>query len=286
MKSYKPTSNPRRQMTTVSYGDHLTVSKPHKALTTGLRSHAGRNSFGRITAYYKGGGNKRAYREIDFVYNKFDIPATIKTVEYDPYRTAFISLVTYKDGEKRYVVLPKSLKVGDTFVASEKADIKPGNRLPLKNIPVGTFIYNIEVKPRGGAKLVRAAGNYAKVIAQDAGYTLIKLPSTEIRKVNDTCWASIGEVSNDENWLTVVGKAGRSRWLGIRPKVRASAKNPVDHPYGGGEQKSGRGRRRAITRTGRMVGKGQKSRHPKKYSNVFIVSRRQVGKNKGETSTN
>jgi large subunit ribosomal protein L2 len=267
-------------MTTISYSRYLTVSKPEKSLTHGINKRAGRNSSGRVTMPYQGGGNKHLYRDIDFVYNKIDIPATIKTVEYDPNRTAFISLVTYKDGEKRYVVLPKSLKVGDTFLVSEKADIKPGNRLPLKNIPVGAFIYNIEVKPKGGAKLVRSAGNYAKIIAHDAGYTLIKLPSTEVRKINENSWASIGEVSNDENWLVNIGKAGRNIWLGKKPKVRASARNPVDHPYGGGEQKHGRGRRRAITRTGLPVGKGQKSRRAKKYSNIFIVSRRQVGKDK------
>lgn len=278
MKTYRPTTKSRRQMSTISYGQHLTASEPHKALTKGYKRDVGRNSRGRITTRHHGGGHKRLYREIDFVYNKINIPAKITSVEYDPNRTGFIALVTYADGEKRYVLAPKSLKVGDTFLVSDKADIKPGNRLPLKNIPVGTFVYNIELKPKGGAKLGRAAGNYAEVIAQDAGYTQIKLPSTEVRRIIDTAWASIGEVSNEENRLVNLGKAGRSRWLGIRPTVRGTAMNPVDHPYGGGEGRQGRGTRRAKSIYGKPTGKGQKSRRAKKYSNVFIVSRRKVGK--------
>ena len=278
MKSYNPTSNPRRHMTTVSYGNFLTASKPTKALTKGLNRRAGRNSFGRVTMNYQGGGHKRSFRDIDFLFDKKDIPAKILTVEYDPNRTGFIALVCYKDGEKRYVLMPNSLKVGDTFIVSENAELKAGNRMPLKKIPVGTFVYNVEVQTNGGAKLARSAGNYVEVAAQDGAETHLKMPSTEIRKVSSECWASIGSVSNEENWLVNIGKAGRNRWLGKKPKVRASARNPVDHPYGGGEGKQGRGRRRAITRKGRPVGKGQKSRHPKKYSNVFVVSRRKVGK--------
>jgi large subunit ribosomal protein L2 len=242
----------------------------------------GRNNAGRISVRHKGGGNKRVFRDVDFLYNKYDIPATIQTIEYDPNRTGFIGLVCYKDGEKRYIVVPKSSKVGDTFIVSEKADVKVCNRLPLKKMPVGTLVYNVELKPRGGAKLARSAGNYLEVIGQDAGFTFIKLPSTEVRKVDDNSWATVGSVSNDENWLVNVGKAGRSRWLGIRPTVRGSAMNPMDHPYGGGEGRQGRGTRRAKTLWGRPVGKGQKSRAPKKYSNVFIVSRRKVGKKKSE----
>jgi large subunit ribosomal protein L2 len=215
---------------------------------------------------------------VDFSYNKVNIEGTIKTVEYDPNRSGFISLVNYKDGEKRYQLLPKSLEVGATIVAGEKAPLTPGNKLPLHNIPVGTFIYNIEVKPKGGAKLVRSAGNYAEVVAQDAGYTQIKLPSSEVRKIIDTCWATIGEVSKDEHRLVSFGKAGRSRWKGIRPTVRGTAMNPVDHPHGGGEGRQGRGRRRAISIYGKPTGKGQKSRRAKKYSNQLIVSRRKVGK--------
>jgi large subunit ribosomal protein L2 len=240
----------------------------------------GRNNRGRITTRHKGGGNKRMYRDVDFVYNKKDIPAKITTIEYDPNRTAFIALAVYADGEKRYVVVPKSVKAGDSFLVSEKAEIKLGSRLPLRNIPVGTFVYNIEIKPEGGAKLVRSAGNYAEVIAHDEGYAQIKLPSSEVRKIIDTAWACVGEVSNDENWLQNLGKAGKSRWMGIRPTVRGTAMNPVDHPHGGGEGRQGRGRRRAISIYGKPTGKGQKSRKPKKYSNRLIVSRRKVGKKK------
>ena len=213
----------------------MTVSEPLKALTKGYKRHVGRNVQGRLTTRHKGSGVKRLFREVDFNFDKKDIPATVMTVEYDPNRTGFISLAQYADGEKRYVLLPKSLKAGDTFIVSEKAQVKPGNRMPLKRIPVGTFIYNIEIEPRGGAKLGRSAGNYAEVIGNDQGYTMIKLPSTEVRKVNELSWATVGEVSNDENHLVNIGKAGRNRWLGIRPTVRGSVQNPVDHPYGGGE---------------------------------------------------
>jgi large subunit ribosomal protein L2 len=219
-------------------------------------------------------------RTVDFDYNKRNIPARVETLEYDPYRSGFIALVCYADGERRYVLAPRSLKRGDTVIVSEKAPITPGNRLPLGKIPVGTFIFNIEIKPGSGARMARAAGNYAEVIAQDAGYTHVKMPSTEVRKVLDTAWASVGEVSNQEHRLVSLGKAGRSRWLGIRPTVRGSAMNPVDHPHGGGEGRQGRGRRRAVSAWGRPTGKGQKTRTPKKYSNFFIVSRRKVGKNR------
>ena len=267
-------------MTTISYGEILTVAEPHKALTGGFMRHVGRNNRGRLTTRHKGGGHKRLFRDIDFTLEKRDIPAIVETIEYDPNRTGFVALVCYKDGERRYVLLPKSLKVGDTFLISENAPVTPGNRLPLKKIPVGTFIYNVELKQFGGAKIGRSAGNYAEVIGHDNGYAHIKMPSTEVRKIIDTAWASVGEVSNEENRLVNIGKAGRSRWLGIRPTVRGSVMNPVDHPYGGGEGRQGRGLRFAKTRWGKHVGKGQKSRTPKKYSNVFIVSRRKVGKNR------
>lgn len=265
-------------MSHVSFRSVITASEPHKALTHGFYRASGRNNTGRVTTRHKGGGHKRAFREIDFVYDKKNIPAKVVTVEYDPNRTAFIALVNYADGEKRYVVLPKSVRPGDSFVVGEKAELKPGNRLPLQNIPVGTFVYNLELRPQGGAKLVRSAGNYAEVVAQDNGYTQIKMPSSEVRKIIDTAWASIGEVSNDENRLQNYGKAGRSRWMGIRPTVRGTAMNPVDHPHGGGEGRQGRGRRRAISVYGKPTGKGQKSRRAKKYSNTLIVSRRKVGK--------
>jgi large subunit ribosomal protein L2 len=264
-------------MTTVSYRGVLTASEPHKPLTRGFSRGTGRNAFGRITSGHKGSGHKRSYREIDFVYDKMDIPAKVQTIEYDPNRSGFIALVAYRDGAKRYILVPKSVKVGDTFIVSEKADLVPGNRLSLKNIPVGTFVYNIEIKPRAGAKLVRSAGTYAQVIAHDGGFTSIKLPSTEVRKVVDTCYASVGEVSNEEYHLRNLGKAGKSRHLGRRPKTRAMAMNPVDHPYGGGEGAQPRGTRRPKTKHGKTTG-GHKTRSPKKYSNVHIVSRRVVRK--------
>lgn len=282
MKFYRPTSPSRRNMSTVTYRGVITTAKPEKSLTKGRSGSAGRNNRGRITAKHQGGGNKKLFRNVDFLYEKKNIPAKVLTVEYDPYRTGFIGLVSYKDGEKRYVLLPKDIKVGDTFTVAEDAELKAGNRVPLKKIPVGTFVYNVEIKVGGGSKLCRSAGNFGQIVANDAGYVHIKLPSTEIRKVPENAWACIGSVSNEEQWLVNIGKAGRSRWLGIKPKVRASAMNPVDHPYGGGEGRQGRGLRFAKTATGRHVGKGQKSRTPKKYSNHLIVSRRKVGKAKAE----
>ncbi len=278
MKKYKPTTPGRRGMTGISYRNILTASKPHKALTRGVNRSVGRNNAGRITVRHKGGGHKRVWREISFRYDKLDIEATVKTIEYDPNRTGFIALVSYKDGEKRYLLLPKSVKVGDKIIASEDAVIKVGNSLPLKKIPVGAFVYNVELKPESGAKLARSAGNYAEVIANDDGFVHLKMPSSEIRKVSEKAWASIGEVSNDEHRLVNIGKAGRARWMGRRPTVRGSAMNPVDHPHGGGEGRAGRGRRRAVSMWGKPTGKGQKTRTPKKYSNKFIIKRRKVGK--------
>jgi len=265
-------------MTTLPYRELLSGDAPHKPLMKKSRSKGGRNAFGRITTRHQGGGHKRCLRDVDFAYNKKNIPAKIETVEYDPFRSAFIGLALYRDGERRYVILPKEVKVGSSFVVAPDAPLVPGNRLPLGKIPVGTFVYNIELSPEAGAVLVRSAGNFAEVVAHDSGYAQIKLPSTEIRKVSDLCWASIGTVGNEESNLVVIGKAGRSRWMGIRPTVRGTAMNPVDHPYGGGEGKQGRGMKRAKTLWGKPSGKGQKTRTPKKYSNVFIVSRRKVGK--------
>jgi large subunit ribosomal protein L2 len=278
MKKYKPTTPSRRHMTSVSFRKHLTAAKPHKALTKGRKRAVGRNNSGRITTRHKGGGVKRLYREIDFTYNKRDIPARIETIEYDPNRSAFIALVCYRDGERRYVVVPQGISVGDEFVVAEKATVTPGNRLPLGNIPVGTTVYNVEIKPGSGAKLIRSAGNGAEVIAQDQGYTHLKMPSSEVRKVLSTAWASIGMVSNEEHRLVTIGKAGRSRKMGIRPTVRGTVMNPVDHPHGGGEGRQGRGHRRARSIYGKPTGKGHKTRRPKKYSNSLIVSRRKVGK--------
>lgn len=284
MKFYKPTTKSRRMFSTVSYRGVITTNVPFKPLTKGFKRDVGRNNAGRVTMPGKGGGNRRSYREIDFKYDKRDMPARIESVEYDPNRTGFIGRVLYPDGERRYVLLPKGFTVGDTFLVSENAPLTPGNRLPLRKIPVGTFIFNIELKPQGGALLARSAGNYAQLVAIEGEWAQVKLPSTEVRKVSANSWACIGAVSNEESHLVNLGKAGRSRWLGIKPKVRGTARNPVDHPYGGGEGRQGRGRRRAITRTGWAVGKGQKSRRAKKYSNVFIVSRRKVGKKGQETA--
>lgn len=280
MKSYKPTTKSERQHTSIEYRKLLSGHKPHKALLKGARSFGGRNSFGRITVRHQGGGHKKNHRLVDFRFDKKDIPAKITSIEYDPFRSAFIGLAVYKDGEKRYVVLPQKVKVGDTFLVSETAPLTPANRLPLGNMPVGTFVYNIELRPGEGGVIARSAGNYCEVIAQDAGYTHLKMPSTEVRRVISTAWASIGEASNEEHRLVNLGKAGRSRWMGVRPTVRGTAMNPVDHPHGGGEGRQGRGSRRQKTMWGKPAGKGQKTRHPKKYSNVFIVSRRKVGKRK------
>ncbi|OHA60993.1 MAG: 50S ribosomal protein L2 [Candidatus Vogelbacteria bacterium RIFOXYD2_FULL_44_9] len=277
MKKYQPTTPSRRGMSVVSYRGVLTTDTPHKALTTGGKRDVGRNNRGRITVRHKGGGHKRAYREIDFTFDKKDIFAKIETLEYDPNRSGFIALICYRDGERRYILAPTTVKVGDMIMTSDKADIKPGNRLPLAKIPVGTFVYNVEVKPKGGAKLARSAGAYAEVLASDAGYTNLKMPSSEVRKISEQAWASIGSVSNEEYRLANYGKAGRSRWKGIRPTVRGSAMNPVDHPYGGGEGAQGRGTRRPKTAWGKVTG-GRKTRRPKKYSNVLVVSRRKVGK--------
>jgi large subunit ribosomal protein L2 len=280
MKKYNPTSAGRRGMTVIEYRKKLsgTSNNPHKPLTKGKRSTGGRNSQGRTTMWYRGNGNKRAYREIDFKFNKLEVPARIETIEYDPYRTGFVALALYADGERRYILVPQRMQVGDTFVVSEKAKIVTGNRLPLSKIPVGTFVYAVELRPGRGAAIARSAGNYAEVVAQDAGYTQVRLPSTEIRKIVSTAWASIGEVSNEENRLVSIGKAGRARHMRLRPKTRGTAKNAVDHPYGGGEGVQPRGHKRARTAQGRPTGKGQKSRRPKKYSNQFIVSRRKLGK--------
>jgi len=279
MRKYKPTTPSRRQMTTVSYRKVLTTDKPYKPLTTGFKRAVGRGSSGRITTRHKGGGHKRLYRDIDFKYDKKDVQAKVETIEYDPNRTAFIALVLYRDGERRYVLVPADMHVGDTFIVSEIGDVKTGNRMLLKNIPVGTLVYNVELKPSGGAKAARGAGSYAEVLSNDAGYTTLKMPSSEIRKVPEKCFASIGTVSNEEYRLTTLGKAGRSRWLGIRPTVRGSAMNPVDHPYGGGEGRAGRGRRRAVSKWGKPTG-GVRTRRVKKYSRKLIIQRRKIKKKK------
>jgi len=277
MKKYRPYTKSRRHMTTVSFKDKLTVSEPHKALTQGGKRYMGRNNAGRITVRHKGGGHKRLYRAVDFTYKKL-VPAVVETVEYDPNRSGFIGLLLYKDGERRYALLPGTVAVGNAIITAEDAPATPGNRTQLKNVPIGGFVYNVELKPGNGGKLGRSAGTHIEVIARDNGYVDLKMPSSEVRKVLETCWATVGEVSNDEHHLVTLGKAGRSRWKGIRPTVRGTAMNPVDHPHGGGEGRQGRGLRRAKTLLGKPSGKGQKTRTPKKYSNYLIVSRRKVGK--------
>ena len=280
VKKYKPTSAGRRDGSVIEYKKKLTSTKsnPLKGLTKGKRSTGGRNSDGRITTHYRGGGNKRTYRLIDFKYDKIDVPATVESLEYDPNRSGFIALICYADGERRYILAPQKLKAGDTVVSSETAKVKAGNRLPLHAIPVGTFVYNVEINPGAGARLARSAGNHAEVVAQDAKHTTLKMPSSEIRKVLRTAWASVGSVSNEEYRLVSIGKAGRARHMGLRPKTRGAAKNAVDHPHGGGEGKSPRGHRRQRTKQGRPTGKGQKTRSPKKYSNKLIVNRRKPGR--------
>ncbi len=222
---------------------------------------------------HQGGGNKKFYRLIDFKQDKLDIPARVETIEYDPYRTAFIAKIVYKDGERRYILASKELKAGNEIIVSENAPLKDGNRLALKNIPVGYFVFNIELNPKKGGQLSRSAGSYAQVLAQEGNYTNIKLSSGEVRKVLSEGYASIGQVSNQEYNLTNIGKAGRSRHLGIRPTVRGTAMNPVDHPYGGGEGKQPRGTRRPKTIWGKVTG-GRKTRNKKKWSSKLIVKRR------------
>ncbi|MDP2598978.1 MAG: 50S ribosomal protein L2 [Candidatus Liptonbacteria bacterium] len=272
MKFYKPTSPSRRSMTNVDYS---TLSKvaPHKPLLKKLASNSGRNSQGRITMRHQGGGNAKLYRMVDFKQSEFmNISGKVETLEYDPYRTAFIAKVSY-NGAYRYVLAPHGLAVGDTIVTSEAAPLKMGNRLKLKNIPIGYQVYNIELKPGRGGQMARSAGSYVEVLANADGYTDLKLSSGEVRRALWDGFASLGQVSNPEHNLVVIGKAGRSRWLGIRPTVRGKAMNPVDHPYGGGEGSQPRGTRKPKTKWGKVTG-GHKTRNPKKWSNQLIVSRR------------
>lgn len=279
MKKFKPTTPSLRQTAIVTYRGVLTTNEPLKSLTRGFRRGSGRNAFGRITTRHKGGGHKRSFREIDFRMEKVGIPAKIETIEYDPNRSGFIGVICYADGERRYNLLPHGLKVGDTIMTAEDAPVKTGNRIPLRKAPVGTFVFNVELQPQGGARIARSAGNYAEVVANNSGQTHLKMPSGEIRKVSENAWASIGAVSNEEYKHRNLGKAGRSRWLGIRPTVRGSAMNPVDHPYGGGEGRQGRGTKRPKTKWGKVTG-GRRTRSPKKYSNNLIVARRKTKKSK------
>lgn len=272
IKSYKPTSPSRRQMTVTDYSE-LSKVAPEKSLLASLDKKAGRNSYGRITVRHRGGGNRRKYRIIDFKRDKQGMNATVTTLEYDPNRSAFIALVTYEDGEKRYIIAPYGLKVGDVVRAGSDADIKPGNALALADIPVGTFIHNLELYPGKGAQLVRAAGNMAQLMGKEDEYALVRLPSGEMRKIAAECMATIGQVGNIDHENVNLGKAGRTRHKGIRPTVRGSVMNPNDHPHGGGEGKSPVGRPGPVTPWGKPA-LGYKTRVTHNRSDKFIVKRR------------
>ncbi|MCC6405362.1 MAG: 50S ribosomal protein L2 [Candidatus Yanofskybacteria bacterium] len=273
MKDYKPTTPSRRHAQGYDFSNLTKSAKPLKSLTGGRHRKVGRNNQGRVTSMHRGGGVKRLYRWIDFKQNKFDIPAKVAAIEYDPNRTSRIALLNYRDGEKRYILAPQELNVGDTVVTAEKTPVRPGNRMKLRNVPQGTLVHNIELRPGQGGLIVRSAGTGAMVLAHDGALTQVQLPSSEMRLVLGECYASIGQLSNAEHMTIALGKAGRSRWLGRRPKVRGTAKNPVDHPYGGGEGRQGRGTRRPKTMHGKTTG-GHKTRNPKKKSAKFIVRRR------------
>ena len=271
VKTYKPTTPGRRQMTTPSF-EEITKKSPEKSLIFTKKKHAGRNSYGKITVRHRGGGNKIKYRIIDFK-RQNDAPATVLAIEYDPNRTAYIALIEYEGGKKAYIIAPVGLKVGDVIYSGETADIKPGNTLPISCIPTGTFIYNIELYPGKGAQLVRSAGNMAQLMAKENGYALIRLPSGELRNVSEKCMATIGVVSNSDHANVNYGKAGRVRHMGVRPTVRGSVMNPCDHPHGGGEGKSPVGRPGPVTPWGKPA-LGYKTRKQNNRTDKFIVKRR------------
>ena len=272
IKSYNPYTPSRRHMTGSDFSE-ITTSTPEKSLTVSLKKNAGRNNQGKITVRHRGGGSRRKYRIIDFKRNKDGIPATVKTIEYDPNRTANIALLSYADGEKRYILAPKGLKVGNTVVSGADADIKPGNALPIANIPLGTIIHNIELKPGKGGQLVRSAGNGAQLMAKEGNYAQVRLPSGEVRMVRIECRATIGEVGNADHANISIGKAGRKRHMGWRPTVRGSVMNPNDHPHGGGEGRAPIGRKGPVTPWGKPA-LGYKTRKKNKDSNKYIVRRR------------
>ncbi len=270
--NYKPTTNARRNMSVTDYSG-LSKVAPEKSLLAPLNKKSGRNSYGRITVRHRGGGNRRKYRIIDFKRQKFDMPATVLTLEYDPNRSAHIALVQYEDGEKRYIIAPQGLKVGDKVVSGTGADIKPGNALPLANIPTGTFVHNVELYPGKGAQIARAAGNMAQLMAKEGGMALLRLPSGELRNVPQNCMATIGQVGNIDHENVKIGKAGRKRNMGWRPTVRGSVMNPCDHPHGGGEGKSPVGRPGPVTPWGKPA-LGYKTRKHHNRSDQYIVKRR------------
>ncbi len=271
IKTYRPYTETRRFQTALTF-DEITTSEPHKPLLEPKNRISGRNSLGRLTIRHRGGGHKRFYRIIDFKRDKLGIPARVATVEYDPNRSAFIALLHYADGDKRYILQPVGLKVGDKVVAGPEADIVVGNALPLKNIPTGTMVHNVELRPGRGGQLARSAGSSAQLLAKEGDYAQLRLPSGEVRKVHMECMASIGQIGNVDHENISIGKAGRKRWLGIRPTVRGVAMNPVDHPHGGGEGKTSGGRN-PVTPWGQPT-RGYKTRN-KKQTDRFIVKRRQ-----------
>ena len=272
IKVYKPTGNARRNMSTTDYSG-LSKCGPERSLLVPLNKKSGRNSYGRITVRHRGGGNRRKYRIIDFKRDKFDVPATVETIEYDPNRSAHIALVKYEDGEKRYILAPADLKVGDKVISGTAVDIKTGNALPLTSIPVGTIVHNVEMYPGRGGQLARAAGNSAQLMAKEGVYALLRLPSGELRNVPVGCMATVGQVGNLDHENVKIGKAGRKRHMGWRPTVRGSVMNPCDHPHGGGEGKSPIGRPGPVTPWGKPA-LGYKTRAKKKASNKMIVKRR------------
>ena len=274
LKTYKPTSPGRRLMSVSDFAE-ITKTKPEKKLTKAIRKTGGRNAHGHITTRHMGGGHKRRYRVIDWRRDKDGVPAKVASVEYDPNRTARIALLHYKDGEKRYILAPVGVNVGDTLLSGEGVDIRPGNTLPIKSIPVGTVIHGVEMQPGSGAQMIRSAGTFGQLMAKEGAIAQIRMPSGEVRKVMQECKATIGQLSNIESASVRVGKAGKSRWLGIRPTVRGLAMNPVDHPHGGGEGKSGQGNPHPVSPWGQKT-KGLKTRNNRR-TDKLIVSRRRPG---------
>jgi large subunit ribosomal protein L2 len=273
IKAYKPTS-PGRRFQTVQTFDDITTNEPHKPLVENLHRSGGRNNHGELTSWFRGGGHKRLYRIIDFKRDKKDIPGKVATIEYDPNRSARIALVTYADGEKRYILQPLGLKVGDAVIAGDNVDILPGNALPLKNIPLGTMLHNVELKPGKGGQIARSAGSSVQLVAKEGDYASVKMPSGEIRHIAMVCYATVGQVGNIDHENVSIGKAGRSRWLGRRPHNRGVVMNPVDHPHGGGEGKTSGGRH-PVSPWG-LPTKGYKTRN-RKSTDKFIVQRRPKG---------
>ena len=270
LKTYNPVTPGQRQLVIV---DRSTLHKgpPVKALTEGQKSTGGRNNNGRITSRFRGGGHKQAYRRVDFRRTKFDVPATVERLEYDPNRTAFIALIKYQDGELAYILAPQRLALGDTVIAAEHADVKPGNAMPIANIPVGTIVHNVEIKIRKGGQIARSAGSYVQIVGRDQDYVILRLSTTEQRLVHGRCMATIGAVSNPDEMNTSIGKAGRKRWMGTRPLPRGVAKNPVDHPHGGGEGRTSGGRH-PVTPWGKPT-KGARTRSNKSTDKMIIRSR-------------